>query len=403
MADQSIITKTFEYKLRMNRKFEAACLRALDDARHVYNCALEQRMRLYQYAGRSIGYYEQSRQLTEARELPEVKACLRSIQQDALERLDVAFKAFFRRVKQGQKPGFPRFRAHDRYHTFSQKIEKVRGCPLKGDKLMVPGVGSCRVRLSRPIEGTVKQLRITRRADGWYVLLVCDLPKPAPWPKTGQSVGVDVGLTTFAMLSNGEKIENPRHLKRAEKKLRQTQRRLSKKKRGSANRKKARQRLARTHLHVSRCRKDFHHQAAKQLVTRFDTIKVEDLNIRRMVKNHHLAKSISDAGWGQFLAITQSKAENAGRVFEKVPARFTSQTCSRCGHRQKMPLALRQFACGKCDFVLGRDHNAAINIAAGSREFKPVESHTETLKQEQTCRRKQLARVRTTSAILQRV
>jgi len=203
--------KTFEFKLCINRPFGAACLQALDDARAVYNCALEQRISLYQDAGRSIGLLEQSRQLTEARELPEVKACLRSIQQDALERLDEAFKAFFRRVRAGEKPGFPRFRSADRYYTFSQKIEQPRGCPLKGDKLTVPGVGTCRVRLSRPLEGTVKQLRITRRADGWFVLLVCDLPKPTPLPKTGQSVGIDVGLTTFATLSNGEKIENPRH------------------------------------------------------------------------------------------------------------------------------------------------------------------------------------------------
>lgn len=374
MADDKIIQRTYEFKLRMNRKFEEACLRALDDARAVYNAALEQRISLYTYAGRSIGYYEQSRQLTEARELPEVKACLRSIQQDALERLALAFQAFFKRVKKGQSPGFPRFKARDRYHTFSQKIEKVRGCPLKGDKLTVPGVGTCRVRLSREIEGTVKQLRITRRCDGWYALLVCDLPKPKALPQTGQSVGVDVGLTTFATLSTGEKIENPRHLKAAEKKLARTQRRLSKKKRGSSNRKKARAKVACTHLQVSRCRKDFHHKAAKSLVDRFDRIAVEGLNIKGMVRNTHLAKHISDAGWGQFLAITQSKAENAGRVFEKVPARFTSQTCSSCGHQQKMPLALRVFNCGGCGHTIDRDENAALNIRAGSPKSKPVES-----------------------------
>src|SRR5207249_7814777 len=142
---------------------------------------------------------------------------------------------------------------------------------------------------------------------GWYALLVCDLPKPKPLPKTGQSVGVDVGLTTFATLSNGEKIDNPRHLKAAEKKLTKLQRRLSHKERGTANRKKARQKAGRAHLRVTRSRKDFHHKTACGLVSRFDRIAIEDLNIRGMVKNHHLAKAISDVGWSQFFTITKSK------------------------------------------------------------------------------------------------
>ncbi|HEY7181240.1 MAG TPA: transposase [Blastocatellia bacterium] len=185
MADTKNTTnKTFEYRIRPNKKFAAACEKALGDSRFVYNCALEQRIRVYNAGGKTISFYEQSRQLTEARdELPEIKSALRTIQSDALERLDEAFIAFFKRLKAGQKPGFPRFKSRDRYHTFSQKYEKVRPCPIKGDKLTVPGVGTCRIRLSRPVEGRCKQLRITRRADGWYVLLVCEAPKPAPLRK----------------------------------------------------------------------------------------------------------------------------------------------------------------------------------------------------------------------------
>lgn len=363
MADSQFITKTFEYRIRPNKKFIAGCERALDDARFVYNCALEQRIRAYEASGQTISFYEQSRQLTEARnQLPEIKACLRTIQSDALERLDFAFDAFFRRLKKGAKPGFPRFKARDRYHTFSQKIEKQRACPLKGDKLTVPGVGSCRIRMSRPLEGTVKQLRITRRADGWYALLVCDIPKPEALPKTGQSVGVDVGITSFATLSTGEEVENPRHLKQAEDQLTREQRRLSRKKKGSQNWKKARQKVALRHLKTQRARKHFHHEVSRSLVNRFDRIAVEDLNIRGMVKNHHLAKAISDVAWGQFFEITRNKAENAGRAFEKVNPRYTSQICSRCGHKQKMPLAIRVYECEQCGLVIGRDHNAAITI-----------------------------------------
>lgn len=362
MAKDSIQIKTYEFKIRANKKFVASCEHTLDQARLVYNCALEQRISLYKYAGKSISLFEQSRQLTEARNaLPEVKACLRSIQTDALDKLDEAFKAFFKRAAKGQA-GFPRFKARDRYHTFSQQIEKVRGCPLKGDKLTVPGVGSCRVRLSRPIEGTVKQLRVTRRANGWFALLVVEMPKPAPLPKTGLSVGVDVGIKEFATLSTGEAIANPRHLQQAADNLAKLQRRLSKKQKGSQNRKKARNKVALAHLKVSNTRKDFHHKVSTDLVNRFDRIAVEALNIRGMVKNPKLSKAILDVAWSQFFTITQNKAENAGREFVKINPAYTSQTCSNCGHRQKMPLKIRVFVCEQCNHTLDRDHNAAINI-----------------------------------------
>ncbi len=373
------IIKTFQYKLRKNRGFEAAALKALDDSRTIYNAALDERIGYYRRTGRTLGYVEQSRHLTEARTLPEVGACLRTIQTDALERLDFAFQAFFKRVKRGEGAGFPRFKGKRRYSTFSQKIEKQRACPLDGDRLTVPGVGSCRVRLSRPIEGTVKQLRITRRADGYYALLVCDVPKPEPLPKTGQSVGVDVGLTAFATLSTGQVIENPRHLRRAAKALKRSQQALSRAQKMSANRAKARQRVALRHLKVQRARLDFHHKTALDLVRRFDRVAVEDLQVPNLLKNHTLAKSISDAGWASFLGILACKVEWTGKQIERVEPRYTSQDCSRCGRRQKMPLAIRMYECA-CGLVLTRDENAAHNILlrAGSPKVKPRERLNQT-------------------------
>src|SRR5215475_3646768 len=354
--------KTFEFKLRANKSFVEACERELEHSRQIYNAALAERISCYQITGASLSYVEQSCHLTEARMLPEVKSHLRAIQQDALERLDEAFEGFFRRIKNGEKPGFPRFKGKDRYHTFSQKYEKVRPCPIKGDKLTVPGVGTCRVRLSRQIEGQCKQLRITRRIDGWYALIVCEAPKPAPLPRTGQTVGVDVGITSFATLSTGEEVENPRHLKNAMDNLKRRQRWLSRKKKGSKRRAEQRIKVARAHLKVSRCRKDFHHKVSTDLARRFDAITVEDLNIRGMVKNRHLARAISDVAWGRFITMTKGKAENAGRTFERVDPRYTSQISSKCGDRQKMPLAIRVYECAKCGFVIGRDHNSAITI-----------------------------------------
>ncbi len=381
MAKTNTSTKTFQFKLRPNKAFVEACEKTLDECRFLWNCSLEQRISHHRQTlaltgkGESLNFYEQSRQLTEARAaLPDTKSTLRSIQQDVLERLEAAFQAFFKRLKTpGVKAGFPRFKSKDRYNTFSQQIETQRGCPLNGDKLTVPGVGSCRVRLSRPIEGKVKQLRITRRASGWYVCLVCEMPRSEPLPATGLSVGVDVGITDFATLSNGAAIANPRHLKKAAAKLKLAQQRLSHKKKGSANRRKARRVVALKHERVANCRNDFHHQVSHDLVQRFDTIKVEALNIRGLVKNHHLAKAISDVAWGNFFNLTKAKAENAGRTFEKVNPAYTSQECSGCGQRQKMPLAVRVFECSNCHLIIRRDHNAAINILGRAAPSKPVE------------------------------
>jgi putative transposase len=369
------IIKTYEFKLRTNKNFVEDCERELEHSRQIYNAALAERISCYRITGASLSYAEQSRHLTDARTLPEVKSHLRTIQQDALERIDEAFKGFFQRVQGGGNPGFPRFKGKDRYHTFSQKYEKVRPCPIKGDKLTVPGVGSCRVRLSRPIEGQCKQLRITRRVDGWYALLVCEMSKPEAMPPTGQTVGVDVGITAFATLSNGEEIENPRHHKNALDNLQRQQRRLSRKKKGSKRRAKQRIKVAKAHLKVARCRKDFHHKVSTDLIRRFDVITVEDLNIRGMVRNRHLAQAINDVAWGRFFKMTKSKAEKAGRTFERVSPRYTSQICSGCGHRQKMPLAMRIYECSKCGIVIGRDHNSAITIdRAGQAQITtPVE------------------------------
>lgn len=378
------VIRTYEYKLRANKSFIVACEKALEDARFVYNCALEHRISLYRQASIQVGYFEQSHQLTEARQgLLEVRGCLRAIQEDALNKVDEAFKGFFRRAAKGQT-GFPRFKAKGRCHTFSMQIGHNDRCPLKGDRLRVPGVGSCRVRLSRPFQGTVKRLRITRRADGWYVLLACETSKPEPLPKTGQSVGVDVGISAFATLSTGEVIQNPHYHQRAESKLARLQRRASRKQLGSRNREKANQKTALAYLKVANARKDFHHKVAKDLVGRFDRIAVEDLNIKAMGRSRSLGKAIYDVAWGRFFLITKVKAESAGRLFEKVPAAYTSQTCSKCGCRQKMPLHVRTFNCASCGYSQDRDHNAAINIRRSTPKSKSVESSQRpTLKQKQ--------------------
>ena len=378
MLTDSVGIKTFQYKIRLNKKFLAAAQAELEHNRQLYNAALAERIECYKRTGKGLHFIEQSKHLTDARTLPEVKAHPRRIQQNTLKRLDLAYSAFFRRCKNGEaQAGFPRFKGRNRFHSFAQSIEAMRGGPLQGDKLTVPGVGSCRVRLSRPIEGKVKQLIITRRADGWYVLLVCECALPEPLAKTGTSVGIDVGLENFATLSTGEVVENPRYLRKAELALKSQQRQVSRKKRRSAKRTKAVALLGKKHLKVSRQRTDFFHKTSNTIVKEFDAIAVEDLNIKGLVKNHHLAKSISDAAWGNFINILSAKAENAGRRFVKVPAAYTSQDCFECGNRVKKSLSQREHRCLGCGYVVHRDHNAARNIdRVGQTQIStPVESH----------------------------
>lgn len=364
LADAQFTTKVFEFKLRPHKKFIADAENILWRNRQLYNACLEQRISRHQYASQSISWAEQSRQLTELREaMPEFAAIPRDIQADVVKRLDKAYAAFFRRIKSREKAGFPRFKNRDRYTSFEYAVDQRNSFPLKGNKLRVLGCGTVRVRLSRelPKHCAIKIIRILNRADGWYAQLICGVAQDQPMPRTGKSVGIDVGIESFATLSTGEQVENPRILKRASVKLIKAQQVLSGRKKGSKGRKEARHLVAKKHLKVSRTRKHFHYQVANRLVTEFDLIAVEKLNVRGMVKNHHLAQNISDVAWSSFLGILERKAEEAGRIVERVNAKYTSQTCSSCGRKEAKKLSQRWHSC-PCGCELHRDHNAALNI-----------------------------------------
>lgn len=381
MAVDNLAIKVYEYKLRPNKKFVGACELTLRHCRQLYNACLEQRISYYRYTGLKITWLEQCRQLTDLRQSDEdASKVARAIQTETIRRLERTYQAFFRRVKEGGKAGFPRFKSRERFTSFETPIDQRKPCPLQGDKLRVYGIGTCRVRLSRPITGQVKIVRIIRRADGYFAQLVCETAYPKPLQKTGHSIGVDVGIESFATLSTGEKITNPRFTENAEKAFIKANRDKSRKKVGSQNRKKSRETLARKHLKVSRARKHFHYQIANDLVRRFDFIFVEKLNVRGMVKNHNFAKSISSVAWSLFLEILSHKAAEAGRIVEKVSPNYTSQLCSGCGAIVKKNLSERKHSCSECGLEIHRDHNAAINIR--SRGLAVESGVTLTLKQE---------------------
>ncbi len=316
----------------------------------------------------------QEKQLKDIRvECPEYAAIHTHALQDVLTRLERAYDAFFRRLKAGETPGFPRFRGHGRYRsvTFKDAVRR-NGARLvaSGRRLEVHGVGKLRIRMHRPMTGTLKQVCITLAGDGfWYASMICvDVPK-RPVPHTGKSIGIDVGIRTFATLSNGEEVDNPRPYLHAQAKLRAAHRRVSRRNQGSQRRKKAVGSLRRRYAKVQRTRLDFQHKIAADLIRRFDSIAVEDLDIRRMAKSV-LAKHIYDAGWAQFIEILVRKAGCAGREVIKVNPRGTSQECSRCGVAVYKTLAIRTHACPNCGLVLGRDHNAAIVIEGRGRRLQ---------------------------------
>jgi putative transposase len=328
----------------------------------LYNTALEQRIFLWKQRGVTISQYEQEAELKDLRaDLPDYATIHSHVLQDVLARLDKTYQAFFRRVKAGQTPGFPRFHGRERYHSVTYK-EYGNGARLDNGFLVLSKIGRVALRWSRPLEGAPKTITISREADGWFGCVSCaDVPMQ-PLEPTGHETGIDLGIESFATLSDGTMIHNPHCYRRAERRLKTSQRRVSRRKKGSNRRRKAVKLLARAHLKVKRQRTDFHHKAALKLVQTNDTIYHEDLQTANMLKNHHLAKSIQDAGWSQFLSILNAKAAWAGRRVVAVPPAYTSQTCSGCGVVVQKGLSVRWHLCPDCGTSLHRDHNAAKNI-----------------------------------------
>jgi len=272
------------------------------------------------------------------------------------------------REKEPGKKGYPRFQKDGRsieYKTTGWKLDEARRAITFTDGFRA---GTFRLKGTRDLLGyalnQIKRVRVVRKADGYYSQFCIDAERRAPVAATGHNVGIDLGLTHFYTDSDGATVENPRHLRRSERALKRLQRRVSSKVKGSRNRAKARGRLGRKHLKVRRQRKDFAVKTARALIMSNDVIAYEDLKVRNMVKNCHLAKSISDAGWRAFVTWVGYLAHVYGKVVVAVPAAYTSQDCSGCGARVKKALSERTHVCPRCKTILDRDHNAARNILA---------------------------------------
>jgi putative transposase len=366
------------YKFRMypNKQQDAQLDLTLNTCRHLYNLALADRKNAYEQQGTSRTYEDQAAMLVAEKRDGNFKGVFSQVLQDVLRRLDKTFKAFFRRVKNDEKPGYPRFKGQGWYKSFTYP---QAGFKIDGSRLTLSKIGAIRIFKHREVEGKIKTCTIKKDYLGhWYAILVAEIPDPeSVEPKT--VIGVDVGLKSLVALSTGETIEYPGYYIQAQKKLAAAQRNLSRKKKGSANRKKARIKVARLHQKIQHHRDEFLHQVSRKLVDSADIIVFENLNISGMLKNHHLAKHIQDHSWGKLIQFTQSKAAKAGKVVGLVDARYTSQKCSQCGIMVPKTLAERTHACPKCGLEMDRDLNASINIRTLGLRGRAYRDPTPTL------------------------
>ncbi len=354
--------RVYAYRLYPSQSQEKLLLSTIETCRRFYNDLLEERRDAWTNERRSISKAEQLRKV---KELKATSPYARNIHSHVLQLvvadLDRSFQAFFRRVRGGENPGYPRFKGKNRFSSFGFK-EYGNGFKIDGRRLRLYGIGRIAVRWHRPLPCTPKTIRIVRKADGWYAMFTCEV-SPQALPPTGKAVGIDVGVASLIATSDGEKVPNPKWYQAAQKKLRRQQRRMSRRKNGGRNRRKAAEMVARHHLHVSRQRKDVLDKIVHRLINECDFIAVEQLRVQNMVGNRYLAKSIMDAGWGYFKVRLHAKAAEAGRVVVEAEPAYTSQTCSSCGQRfpEHIDLSVRTVSC-PCGLVLDRDVNAAINI-----------------------------------------
>lgn len=360
-------------------------LACIEDHRVLYNAALDERRTAYRRAGVTIKYGVQSGQLKDIRAADREGQGRWSFssQQATLRRLNKAFDGFFRRVKAGQAPGYPRFKGRGWFDSV-QWPKDGDGCRWNSapdsdhTRVYLQGIGHIKVRMHRRVEGRVKTITVKREGKRLYVVLSCDDVPALALPETGTAAGIDMGVASFLTTSDGAQEPNPRFLRTMAGELAAAQQALATKKRGSQNRARARAKVTALHLKVKRRRQDFHHKTALILVRHHDVVVHEALKTKNMTRSASgtveepgtnvaqksgLNRSILDAGWAQFLTILAAKAESAGRTMIAVNPAHTSQTCPRCGHvaRENRPTQA-DFACVRCGWTGHADVTASINI-----------------------------------------
>jgi putative transposase len=348
--------KTFKYRLYPTKLQVTKMNDILEQTRWVYNETLSIRKNAWESEKKSISLYASQIELTKWKAVkPELNEVFSQVLQNAQLRVDLAFKAFWRRCRAGENPGFPRFKGKGWYHSITYPQAGFR---LHPDGIYLSKIDRVKIILHRPIEGTIKTCTVKKTPTGkWYVYFSCETEKPRPLPKTGKIAGIDLGLITYIQCSDGTKIDKPRFFGEEQKSLAQAKRREN-----TTFKAKHKRVLALIHERIKNKREDFCHKASKKLIDKYDFIAHEDLNVKNLIEKKENSKNISDAAWSTLIQFLTYKAENAGRTVIAVDPRGTSQRCSQCGAVVSKDLTVRVHHCPHCGFKTGRDLNSALEI-----------------------------------------
>lgn len=381
LKNSNLRNKAYKFRIYPTQKQIGKMEWTLRRCKELYNAALEERREAYRMNGVSVSYTMQANQLSAIKALREEYQDIHSqVQQDVLKRLDKAMDAFFRRIKNGEKPGYPRFKSGERYDSFTYP---QRGYEIINKRLHLSKIGHIKIKLHREIKGTMKTCTIKREGDQWYAVFTIEyeFDPSMTFHPSEEEVGIDLGLNSFAALSDGTFIENPRIYRNMEEEIKLVHKKIARRKKGSHRRKRAKKELSRLYRISRNKRKDFLHKVSRKLVNTYRTLVFEDLQIDNMTKAPQpkqdengkylpngasakagLNKSILDAGWGAFVALCTHKAAEAGGTVVKVAPHGTSQVCSQCGCVVPKDLSVRWHSCPHCGYEADRDTNGAQNV-----------------------------------------